>query len=282
MKNALNKIFANLALPKAEQGLSLDVPLAGQLHFINSEVMPEAFVLITNVEGNQCDVIPGSFDALMGGPNDLILPAYVMGDYVSLSMDLATTLSMSSIGKGFAILDDDTYERVLDSLDVFNGEEAEGKRPFEYALPYIGVSDERIPYHSRLSQLMKELQSGELLRNFQRACIFTLWAQRGNALAAGSEKTNPQVEFKVMGKNVTIFIEYFRESKQLSLDVYDADGNASQVMDGCQLRSASGHEVVGIIQDGSLFMDYPANVPGEFKFTDAEGKDVPGEWRRTS
>ena len=77
---------------------------------------PDIFYLITEVEEKSCKVIPGSFDAYMAGVNDIILPRNVTGNFVFLSLDLVAEIKREAIGKIFAKLDEQTYNRIIDSV----------------------------------------------------------------------------------------------------------------------------------------------------------------------
>lgn len=229
----------------------------GQLHHLRDDYgMSEVFVLITKVSNLTCSVIPGSFYAMHGGPDDLVLPKSVLGDYVTLSMDLATELPFKAIGKGFASLDDVTYKTVLRSFDDFSGKSVEGDT-FSYALPYIGESDRRIAYHRHLDEVIDKA------RNVAVDCrenVITIWRHEPClSAAAASEKNDVHLEFEVQEKALVLQIEYSRAEKKIIANVFDKSGDNSNGLDGCQLLGVK-YAVQGTIKDGHAEIAFPDDV----------------------
>lgn len=141
----------------AKQGLTLPTPAPGQLHWpISPADEPDMFYLIVEVFDKYVEVIPGSFDAMMACTDDIILPKSVFGKFTFLSLNLSATLPDSALGKGFAVLDDDTFNRIIDSqLEYETGEKGElPSFPFA-ALPYASESDPRKFYHDHIVDIMK-------------------------------------------------------------------------------------------------------------------------------
>ena len=103
----------------ATQNVHLTRIEAAQLHRCNSEENPEFFYLIIGRDGDQFNVIPGSLDGIMAGPNDMVLPKSVMGGFTFFALDLADSLPENAIGDGFAILDKKSFQKVVDSLAVY-------------------------------------------------------------------------------------------------------------------------------------------------------------------
>lgn len=246
----------------------------GQLHHLRDDYgMSEVFVLITKVSNLTCSVIPGSFYAMHGGPDDLVLPKSVLGDYVTLSMDLATELPFKAIGKGFASLDDVTYKTVLRSFDDFSGKSVEGDT-FSYALPYIGESDRRIAYHRHLDEVIDKARNVAVdcreneaaasstfqrLNQFQENVI-TIWRHEPClSAAAASEKNDVHLEFEVQEKALVLQIEYSRAEKKIIANVFDKSGDNSNGLDGCQLLGVK-YAVQGTIKDGHAEIAFPDDV----------------------
>ena len=216
----------------ARQDGDFSFPAEGQLHHLGADYgMPEAFVLITRISGCSCSVIPGSFDAMQGGPDDLVLPESVLGDYVTLAMDLATELPFKSIGKGFAALDDATFQSVLRALDEFN----EGKlsSDFQYALPYIGKSDRRIAYHRQLCDVIDNVCKVQIAS--ARKTISVWRREACLAAAAASQEKDICLDFKVQDMELVLQIEYSRTEKKIVANVFDKNGEYSSALDGCML-----------------------------------------------
>lgn len=97
----------------ARQGLYLETIEPGQLHRCkNSVEHTEFFYLILEDEGDTCRIIPGSLDGFMAGPEDMVLPKDVMGDFVFLASSMEKSVAKDKIGHGFAILDEHTFNLV--------------------------------------------------------------------------------------------------------------------------------------------------------------------------
>ena len=164
----------------AVQGVELTEPAPGQLHISKEQIAsPESveihdfFFLVIKVSEKSCNVIPGSWDGIMAGPQDIVLPQDVLGQYVYLSPDMQTTIPREALANGFAILDNETYQRVLVSLTKTSGNgkgKEESPRPFSGAMPYISDFDDRIEYHKTQRKLLKKLRQKKQIQKilFQR------------------------------------------------------------------------------------------------------------------
>lgn len=147
----------------AERGLNLTTPAAGQVHWLKKQEDPDLFYLITDVFGDYCEIIPGSFDSMMACSDDIILPKSVFGNVCFLSLNLSATLPVSAIDKGFARMDSETYNRVIDSqIEYETGEKGEyDSFPFA-ALPYASPKDPRKFYHDSIAETIIKAQQGEI------------------------------------------------------------------------------------------------------------------------
>lgn len=160
--NYLELLKERLENLKATQDVELLDLAPGQLHrWAEFEELPELFYLITEINDDYCDVIPGSLDAVMAGTGDIILPKDVLGDFVFLSLDMAATLPRKALGKGFAILDDATYDRVIDSQIEFETGSKGATPSFPFAaLGFAGREDSRRIYHQKMSEIIQNWQKG--------------------------------------------------------------------------------------------------------------------------
>lgn len=173
----------------AVQGVELTEPAPGQLHISKEQIAsPESveihdfFFLVIKVSEKSCNVIPGSWDGIMAGPQDIVLPQDVLGQYVYLSPDMQTTVPREALANGFAILDNKTYQRVLVSLTKTSGNgkgKEESPRPFSGAMPYISDFDDRIEYHKTQRKLLKKLRQKKQIQKilFQRLIEFKHWGK---------------------------------------------------------------------------------------------------------
>lgn len=173
----------------AVQGVELTEPAVGQLHISKEQIAsPESveihdfFFLVIKVSEKSCNVIPGSWDGIMAGPQDIVLPQDVLGQYVYLSPDMQTTVPREALANGFAILDNETYQRVLVSLTKTSGNgkgKEESTRPFSGAMPYISDFDDRIEYHKTQQELLEKLKLKKQVSKipFQRLLEFQHWGK---------------------------------------------------------------------------------------------------------
>ena len=93
--NDVEKLFEEIknsdpAPTSALQGLDLPQPETKQLHpakfqleNVDDTDIQDFFLLITgiNEKENSCEVIPGSFEGMMAGPDDIVLPENVLGQW---------------------------------------------------------------------------------------------------------------------------------------------------------------------------------------------------------
>ena len=226
----------------AKQGLNSEIKTPGMLCRTSEfEANPDLFYLVTEVDENYCDVIPGSLDGIMAGPDDIVLPKNVLGDFIFLSLDLAATLPADALGKGFAMLDDDTYNRIIDSQIEYDTGEAGDTPSYSFGLPYISQFDSRVAYHENITDIIQRAQAAVYSEVFETgsepidfAVAMKEWFQDHfvpifdtpeTALAAGPARGNPKAECSLAGFGGSVLLEYSSIEKQLHIDFYDAAGN---------------------------------------------------------
>ena len=166
-KNTIKEILDYLPNKNtlAKQGLSLDNVDVKQLHVSCEQTsnpenldIQDFFFLVTKVENKTCHVIPGSFDGVMAGPNDIVLPKNILGQYVYLSLDMQEIVPISSLDKGFAILDNQSFDKVIQAIDTYNQDDKAIKTSFANGMPYISKHDDRIEYHEHQKSLLTKMQ----------------------------------------------------------------------------------------------------------------------------
>lgn len=166
-KNILQELRSTNATnpTTAIQGVRLEELKNRQLHPSHEQLkrlentdIQDFFFLITEVNDVTCNVIPGSLDGVMAGPNDIVLPKSVLGQYVYLSMDMQTTVPKSALSDGFAILDDECYQRIMASCKEFADGSVGEIHPYSRAMPYISDHDDRIEYHNKQKLLLEDMQ----------------------------------------------------------------------------------------------------------------------------
>ena len=199
-------------------------PSCEQLNHLESTDIQEFFFLITEVNDVTCKVIPGSLDGVMAGPNDIILPKNVLGQYVYLSMDMQTTVPKSALSDGFAILDDECYQRIMASCKEFADGSVGEIHPYSRAMPYISDHDDRIEYHNKQKLLLEDMQkiySKPRLPNFPHILNIN-WDKLPNINLSEMKRSGddkyPSQLFSIIGHNEIIKISDL--GKELMVQVF--------------------------------------------------------------
>ena len=135
-----------------------DEPVPGQFHSLNAETdMWEAFVLVLDVKRQsmytECTVVPGSMDALQGGPDDLLIRNPDRNGFWILDFSQVRTMRADALLPGFAALAPRALDRVRKALDLYRKEEASAE--YRYGIPFIGETDPRRSCHRELGALME-------------------------------------------------------------------------------------------------------------------------------
>lgn len=276
--------------PKALQGVKLEKPAAGQLHRLAEfDMYPEWFYLITEVNDNYCEVIPGSLDGVMASTEDIILPEDVMGDYVFLSLDMAATLPIEAIGEGFAVLDDETYNRVIDSqIEYETGQKGEVPS-FAFALlGFAGEEDSRRLYHAKIAELIQHWQKELLAEVFEEELIEDTWQSKVKeifestefvpvfpvqevALAAGEEEKELVCECTVKGFSELVSVEYEVKAKTLRIVCFTPDDEYSYTFDQWQIVGQNG-EILGAISGERAVVENMTDFDGMICLCDTSGE----------
>lgn len=254
----------------AVQGLKEEQVAAKQLHrFREGADHPEFFALVTEVGEKDCTIVPGSLDAYEAGTGDYVLPRSVMGDYVSLCVELEQKVPVESLGNAFARLDDDSFARVAETIARYKGGSVNNAEPFRPAFPFVGDLDSRLLTRGYLKSVVDEsvqsvrlLVMGKELKERIRIALEGIAQRLGEAadaifaapafepaLAAGEEEKYTSQVFKVDGvPGVELEFEYADGAASMMGRVY-RDGNVSEELDGCSLIDEAGTEL-GTITKG--------------------------------
>ena len=275
MKKRLEQLKTNIAAHpiSARQGLVLPVPRPGQLHRTADWAKnPDWFYLVTEVSEDNCEIIPGCFDAMMAGPGDIVLPPEVFGDYVFLSLDMAATLPREAVKIGFAELDVDTYNRVIDSqLEYETG--AKGDMPsYPCALPYISRHDPRIAYHKKMSKLIQSEQTGLVIEETGSGLILPpLWPKLPEVLAAGDERGNIRKKCSIDTRQEVLSMVFSPTEKRAWIKILNADmSDFSTALDGAEVID-SREKVLGAISSGRCGFAVEADFDGSVAIRLADG-----------
>ena len=246
----------------ARQGLRLGFPAPGQLHYTNMPAGSDWFYFIAGVSEARCEVIPGSFDALMAGPNDIVLPPSVLGAMVFLALDLAASVPRQAIGIGFAVLDDATCGRISVSRQKYEAGQPGNPAAFPFALPYVSRHDPRISYHKKMADLiLREQANYEEEMHRAPFIVPPMWSE-DLALAAGNEKENIRKKCAIDGRPEVLILEYSPEENTAWVDLFSADLSArSGALDGARIVNVE-ETVLGIIENGRCRFRTPAGFDG--------------------
>lgn len=133
----------------SRQGEILTEPRKAQVHFLRPFQQDDAFfALVVNVDGDFCDVIPGCFDAMQAGQDDIFLPEEILGEAVMLSVGSICTVRREAIGEGFATLDDESYNNIISAVIKYNDDVDD--LGFDRGYKYLSANDPRIEVHHRM------------------------------------------------------------------------------------------------------------------------------------
>lgn len=133
----------------SSQGKILSNPDKAQVHFVKTfSDESDFFALVVNVCDEFCDVVPGCFDAMQAGPDDIFIPEEVLGEPVMLAIGSMCTIRRTAIGEGFATLNDDVYNNIISAMIKY--EDGEKDLGFDRGYKYLSENDPRIEIHHRM------------------------------------------------------------------------------------------------------------------------------------
>jgi len=148
---------------KSLQGVVLKKPAKAQAHFIETLEEDKFFVLVVDSDGDVCQVIPGCFDPLEAGPDDIFLPEDVLGEPVMLSIGCLCTIPRSMIGDGFATLYKDPYNKIIEAMIKYD--EGDSDIGFDRGYKYLSKYDSRLKTRRRMLEGLIAAQQHILTNN---------------------------------------------------------------------------------------------------------------------
>ena len=252
----------------SRQGLDLTSPARGQLHLVEvDDALFDVFAYVIAMEGGKCDIMLGSKNAMMASAQDFVLPPAVLGDYVMLSPGLRATVPATSLGRGFAVLD----ERIRDRIDQALAKVAAGAVDlgFVRGCPYVSMADDRIAYRFTMSQELTLLR-GEVSVPVTRSETFAACY----ALAAAPVAEPVSANCNVDGLDGTVHVRYSPADGHLMLRVYDPDGNRSPVLDGWGVFGQDA-TLLGTIEGAAFSCAFKDGFDGVLALVDEEGNVHP-------
>ena len=252
----------------SRQGLELKSPARGQLHLVEVDDAPfDVFAYVIAVEDETCNIMLGSKDAMMASAKDFVLPPAVLGDYVMLSPGLRAIVPATSLGRGFAVLD----ERVRDRIDQALAKAAEGAVDlgFVRGYPYVSMSDDRIAYRFNMLQALTSLR-GDVPVPVTRSDTFATC----RALAAASVTEPVSANCNVDGLDGTVYVHYSPADGHLMLRVFGPDGARSKALDGWGVFGKNA-TLLGTIEDATFACAFEDGFDGVLALVDEEGNVHP-------
>ncbi|MBP5585868.1 MAG: hypothetical protein J6Y92_05900 [Lentisphaeria bacterium] len=235
-------------------------PEPGQLHSLAVETdMWEEFVLVLEKNDDTCQVIPGSMNAMKGGPDDILIPDPDSDALWMLSLPLVTELPTDALLPAFAKIPAGMLEYIRKGVEKAGKHEPlDGS--YRFCLPYIGTGDSRIDYHERLSDLLRKAEMKNRMDGFT---FRPLWDnEESMALAAGSEKGIIQKKCVVEGREELLSLKYSPEKDAVWIYVFSADRSGiSAALDGTEIID-SDERVLGTIQAGECRLNVERGFDG--------------------
>ena len=248
----------------SRQGLDLTSPARGQLHLVEGNDAPfDVFAYVIAAEDETCDIILGSKDAMMASAQDFVLPPAVLGDYVMLSPGLRAIVPATSLGRGFALLD----ERVRDRIDQALAKVAEDAVDigFVRGYPYVSMSDDRIAYRFKMSQELTSLRGDGAVPVTLSGVFTTCYA-----LAAAPATKPVSANCNVDGLDGAVHVHYSPTDGHLMLRVFGSDGARSQALDGWGVFGQDA-TLLGTIEDATFACEFKDGFDGALVLVDEEG-----------
>ena len=289
MKTNIKNILAKLkehhrnAQTTAMQNLDFSDIKAGQLHrTLDIERNYDLFYfIVSKPDADHSEVLPGTFDSIHAVNTDIILPKNVLGDFIALSLDLATVIPDSAIGNCFAIPDEATQKRIVASLQQYRSG-ISGKIPsYPLGLPPISKYDPCIELHQQLKQVVEEAKTAgdtiikvvvdfaQRIKEHFKLNPEPVWNMPELTIAAGDQK-QCMADLEVEGIEETISVSYDNETKCLIINVFDADGEDSSALDGWKIFDAEAREL-GTICDSAAEIKDLQTCDGKICLVDPQG-----------
>ena len=261
MKTDIKNILAKLkeyhrnTQTTAKQNLDFSEIKTGQLHrtLDTGKNYDLFYFIVSKPDADHSEVLPGTFDSIHAVNTDIILPKNVLGDFIALSLDLATVIPDSAIGNCFAIPDETTQKRIVASLQQYR-RGITGEIPYPLGLPPISKYDPCIELHQQLKQVVEEAKTAgdtiikvvvdfaQRIKEHFKLNPDPVWNLPEQAIAAGDQK-QCMADLEVEGIEETISVSYDSEIKRLIINVFDADGEDSSALDGWKIFDAEAQEL---------------------------------------
>lgn len=261
----------------SSQGKILSSPGKAQVHFVKTfPEDSEFFALVVNVCDEFCDVVPGCFDAMQAGPDDIFIPEEVLGEAVMLAIGSLCTVHRTAIGDGFAMLRSDSYNNIISAVIKYeNGLEDLG---FDRGYKYLSENDPRIETHRSMFDGFIAAQKVFRPVWFVNAMKIQFWGGgTGNkeikvAAACSKETQSRYYWFEHKGGRHTLVVTVSKQRGLVDCAVCNDKGELERELDEVDIVLGEGEETV-------KFKNGRCNFPLElvengFCMADAHGNEI--------
>ena len=128
-------------------------------------------------------------------------------------------------------------------------------------LPIYRKIDPRVEYKREELDNFARIDAEDLAAMTDNSWSFDVFNREEEtvALAAGDERKNIQLVIHAKAPQVSVFVEFSHDDK-LTLDVYDADSELSNALDGCMVLNTANGTFLGVLQDGHLELTFDDSV----------------------
>ena len=136
--------------------------------FYKFDKRTDFFFIVTGIEDDVIDIIPGSSNTLKAGPKDAILPPGAIprvllrkstfGRIGFLAMDMLMSISPETPSQYVGRLDQSTWRQLQATLRERETGEVTAADTLATAIPYVDDEDPRVEYHKEMWQWAKSVQ----------------------------------------------------------------------------------------------------------------------------
>lgn len=167
------------------------------------------------------------------------------------------------------------------------GKEISGEIIMRTGLPIYRNDDPRLEYKRAELDNFASVDAEDLAVAENTTWDFSYFQlpipKRQYTLAAGESQPNLHCEYvtEQFEHPVTVFIEYSRHDQELSLKVYDADGNASNLLDGYLVLERQEEKPLGEIRKGILKVASQLSDGCAICIVSPDGDELSGEIRKS-
>lgn len=236
----------------SSQGKILSNPDKAQVHFMKT--FPDEsdfFALVVNVDDEFCDVVPGCFDAMQAGPDDIFIPEEVLGEPVMLAIGSMCTVRRTAIGEGFATLNDEIYNDIISAMIKY--EDGLENLGFDRGYMYLSENDPRIEAHHRmLSGFISAQNKQEKIKDWvAKANKIRFWEVDAGtndeikvAAACAEETQSRYYRFEYKGEGYELIVSVSKQRGLIDCAICNNEGELAKELRDFTIVFGDGEEPV--------------------------------------